>query len=172
MSNKEEDNNLTNKSEVKSEVKSESIAEREKSLDLFGDIWGDDEDNNSDEESMIDNEFNDLSLEGNKKDTKLDNFDLDSAFDQVISHYEMSSAEKKRLEDIKKNEAEAKIKQEKIMKNKNEAEAKRNKELEDRKKKREKKNKKFNYKRSSGTQSKMTQYTDKYDKYQDDYYDY
>ena len=39
-------------------------------------------------------------------------------------------------------------------------------------KKEKKKEKKFNYKKSSDTQNKILNYTDKYDKYADDYYDY
>ena len=167
MSDKKEDNNKKSKKSVVND----STNDREKELDLFGGVWEDeDEEDNSEEESILEDEFNDFSLDGNKKDTTLN--DLDSAFDQIISHYEISSAEKNRINEAKKNEEETKLKQDKLMKNKMEQQAKRDKELDDRKKKREKKEKKFNYKKSSDTQNKILNYTDKYDKYADDYYDY
>lgn len=152
------------------ETESENpVSNTSRSLDLF-DVWEEGDDEYEDIDPDLANEFSDFALNDQKQNTETSVADLDAAFDQVISHYEMSSTEKKRIEEANlKAENDAKEKANMDAKKMKET-AKREKELEDRKKKREKQNKKF-AKKNPITQ-KAPQYKDKYDEYADDYYDY
>tara|TARA_B100001248_G_C27378696_1_gene455728 strand:- start:596 stop:1090 length:495 start_codon:yes stop_codon:yes gene_type:complete len=156
-----------NKEVILDKEEKKSTSDKERSLDLFDDVWGDEE---SFDDTILDNEFDDFKLDNKSEDKKID--DIDAAFDQVISHYEMSSMERKRIEDSKKKVEEDKKNKEIQEKKKMDEQAKRNKELEERKKKRERKNKKFGIKKPIQSKSSTSNRFDKYDDYADDFYDY
>ena len=155
--------------EIKNKETVKTVSNTSRSLDLF-DVWDEGGDEYEDLDPDISNEFSDFTLKDQKQNTQTSIDDLDAAFDQVISHYEISSSEKKRIEEANlKAENDAKEKA-KLDASKAEEMAKREKELQERKKKREKQNKKFAKK--NPISQKTPQYKDKYDEFADDYYDY
>ena len=148
--------------EKKNKETEKTVSNTSRSLDLF-DVWDEGDDDYEDLNPNITNEFSDITLKDQKQNTQTYVDDLDAAFDQVISHYEISSSEKKRIEEANlKAESDAKEK-ETLDATKKKEMANREKELQERKKKREKQNKKFAKKNPS------SQKTTKYDEYADDY---